>query len=50
MRHDLIRLWDSSTATSDQLLHELQAWCQKAQHSGITSLEEFAMRLRRYAA
>jgi stearoyl-CoA desaturase (delta-9 desaturase) len=50
MRNDLIRLWDSSTATSDQLLHELQAWCQKAQHSGITSLEEFATRLRRYAA
>ena len=50
MRNDLTKLWDSSTATSDQLLHELQAWCLRAQQSGIASLEEFALRLRRYAA
>jgi len=50
MRHDLAKLWDSSAASSEQLLHELQNWCQRAQHSGITSLEEFALRLRRYAA
>ena len=50
MRHELAKLWDSSTASSEQLLHELQAWCQRAQQSGIVSLEEFALRLRRYAA
>jgi len=50
MRNDLIKLWDSSTATSDQLLHDLQAWCHRAQQSGVASLEEFALRLRRYAA
>ena len=50
MRNDLTKLWDSSTATSDQLLHDLQAWCLRAQQSGIASLEEFALRLRRYAA
>ncbi len=50
MRHDLVKLWDSSSASSDQLLHDLQAWCQRAQQSGIASLEEFALRLRRYAA
>ncbi|MEY3672630.1 MAG: hypothetical protein RI904_2287, partial [Pseudomonadota bacterium] len=50
MRHDLVKLWDSSTASSEQLLHDLQAWCQRAQQSGIASLEEFALRLRRYAA
>jgi stearoyl-CoA desaturase (delta-9 desaturase) len=50
MRHDLVKLWDSSTASSEQLLHDLQTWCQRAQHSGIASLEEFALRLRRYAA
>lgn len=50
MRHDLVKLWDSSSSTSDQLLHDLQAWCQRAQQSGISSLEEFAIRLRRYAA
>ena len=50
MRNDLTKLWDSSSATSDQLLQDLQAWCQRAQQSGIASLEEFALRLRRYAA
>ena len=50
MRHELVKLWDSSTASSEQLLHELQNWCQRAQQSGIASLEEFALRLRRYAA
>jgi len=50
MRHDLVRLWESSSASSEQLLHDLQAWCQRAQQSGIASLQEFAMRLRRYAA
>ena len=50
MRHELAHLWESSSATSEQLLHDLQAWCQRAQQSGIASLEEFALRLRRYAA
>lgn len=50
MRHDLSRIWEGSSASSEQLLHDLQAWCQRAQQSGITSLEEFALRLRRYAA
>jgi stearoyl-CoA desaturase (delta-9 desaturase) len=50
MRRDLIRLWESSSASSEQLLHDLQAWCQRAQQSGIDSLQEFALRLRRYAA
>jgi len=50
MRRELVRLWESSSASSEQLLHDLQAWCQRAQQSGIASLEEFALRLRRYAA
>lgn len=50
MRRDLIRLWESSTATSEQLLSDLQAWCQRAQQSGIEGLEQFSYRLRRYAA
>ncbi len=49
MRRDLMRLWESSSASSEQLLHDLQAWCQRAQQSGIESLQEFALRLRRYA-
>lgn len=50
MRRDLMRLWESSSATSEQLLADLQAWCQRAQQSGIDGLEQFALRLRRYAA
>jgi len=50
MRRELGRLWESSSASSEQLLHDLQAWCQRAQQSGIEGLEQFAYRLRRYAA
>lgn len=50
MRRDLVGLWESSSASSEQLLADLQAWCQQAQQSGIESLEQFANRLRRYAA
>ncbi|RYH61614.1 MAG: acyl-CoA desaturase [Alcaligenaceae bacterium] len=50
MRRELGRLWESSSASSEQLLGDLQAWCQRAQQSGIASLEQFAVRLRRYAA
>jgi stearoyl-CoA desaturase (delta-9 desaturase) len=50
MRRELVRLWESSSASSEQLLSDLQAWCQRAQQSGIEGLEQFAIRLRRYAA
>ena len=50
MRGELVRLWESSSATSEQLLDDLQAWCVRAQQSGIEGLEQFANRLRRYAA
>ncbi|MFA5596697.1 MAG: fatty acid desaturase [Pusillimonas sp.] len=50
MRRDLTRIWESSSASSEQLVSDLQAWLQRAQQSGIESLEQFALRLRRYAA
>ena len=50
MRRELGRLWESSSASSEQLLHDLQAWCHRAQQSGIAGLEQFAHRLSRYAA
>jgi len=49
MRHELVRLWEGSSASSEQLLNDLQSWCHRAQQSGIASLQEFALRLRRYA-
>jgi len=50
MRRELVRLWESSSESSEQLLGDLQAWCQRAQQSGIEGLEQFSYRLRRYAA
>ena len=50
MRQELVKLWESSSASSEQLLHDLQEWCHRAQQSGIEGLQEFALRLRRYAA
>jgi len=49
MRQELAALWDRSTATSEQLLKDLQDWCARAEASGIRALEEFSLRLRSYA-
>ncbi len=49
MRRDLVALWERSNATREQLLRQLQDWCHSAESSGIVQLQEFALRLRRYA-
>jgi stearoyl-CoA desaturase (delta-9 desaturase) len=49
MRRELVALWQRSTATHDELLKRLQDWCRRAEESGIRQLEEFSLRLRRYA-
>jgi stearoyl-CoA desaturase (delta-9 desaturase) len=49
MRQELSALWDRSTASSEQLLKDLQDWCARAEASGIHALEEFSLRLRSYA-
>jgi stearoyl-CoA desaturase (delta-9 desaturase) len=49
MRKELTALWDRSTASSEQLVRQLQDWCQRAEASGIRPLQEFASRLRSYA-
>ncbi|NBR27884.1 MAG: acyl-CoA desaturase [Betaproteobacteria bacterium] len=48
MREDLTALWQRSTATKEQLVHELEDWCRRAEASGIEALQEFSLRLRRY--
>ncbi|NYE26797.1 DesA family fatty acid desaturase [Pigmentiphaga litoralis] len=50
MRRELSSIWERSTASSEQLLKDLQDWCNRAQQSGIARLEEFSARLRSYAA
>jgi len=49
MRRDLAAIWGRSAATRDQLVKQLQDWCQRAEASGIRPLAEFSERLRRYA-
>jgi stearoyl-CoA desaturase (delta-9 desaturase) len=49
MRVELGAIWERSHSTRDQLLHQLQDWCARAEASGIKSLQEFSMRLRTYA-
>ena len=49
MRRELQAIWSRSSATKEQLLSQLHAWCQHAEESGLTSLREFSLRLRRYA-
>ncbi len=49
MRQELGAIWDRSTASSEQLLRQLQEWCHRAEASGVKPLMEFAHRLRCYA-
>jgi len=50
MREELSALWARSTASKDQLLLQLRDWVERAERSGIAQLQEFAQRLRCYAA
>lgn len=49
MRIELSAIWERSHSTREQLLHQLQDWCARAEASGIQALRDFALRLRSYA-
>ncbi|AWI81715.1 acyl-CoA desaturase [Parazoarcus communis] len=49
MREELAAIWARSTATHEQLLKQLHEWIERAEQSGIQQLQDFSMRLRRYA-
>jgi stearoyl-CoA desaturase (delta-9 desaturase) len=46
MREELRLLWTRTGVSAEQLVADLQAWCHKAEASGIASLREFSMQLR----
>ncbi|HEX4509153.1 MAG TPA: fatty acid desaturase, partial [Burkholderiaceae bacterium] len=46
MREELRQLWTRTNVSAEQLVAELQAWCRRAEESGIESLREFSMKLR----
>jgi stearoyl-CoA desaturase (Delta-9 desaturase) len=49
MRQELTRVWERSTLNTDQLVHQLKEWCERAEGSGVAPLVEFSHRLRSYA-
>ena len=46
MREELRQMWLSTSASREQLAADLQAWCRRAEESGIAALQEFSFRLR----
>jgi len=46
MREELRQLWLNTSLSREQLLANLQAWCHRAEDSGIAALQEFSMKLR----
>ena len=46
MREELRQLWLNRLQSREQLAAELQAWCHRAEASGIAALQEFSMKLR----
>ena len=49
MRDDLAAVWQRSSASKEQLVHQLEDWCHRAEASGIVALQDFSRRLRCYA-
>ena len=46
MREELRQMWLNTHVSREQLTKDLQAWCHRAEESGIAALREFSMRLR----
>lgn len=48
-RRELRAIWERTNLSREQMLAQLQAWCDNAEQSGIRWLEEMSLRIRRYA-
>ena len=46
MREELRQMWLTTSASREQLAADLQAWCHRAEESGIAALREFSINLR----
>jgi stearoyl-CoA desaturase (delta-9 desaturase) len=46
MREELRQMWMNTSQSREQLAADLQAWCRRAEESGIAQLQQFSMRLR----
>jgi stearoyl-CoA desaturase (Delta-9 desaturase) len=46
MREELRSLWTRTNVSAEQAVVDLQAWCHKAEESGIAMLQDFSLKLR----
>jgi len=46
MREELRQLWLNTNQSREQLAADLQAWCRRAEESGIEALQRFSLKLR----
>lgn len=46
MREELRALWTRTNVSAEQLVLDLQSWCQRAEASGIAALQQFSLKLR----
>ncbi len=46
MREELRQMWLNTSQSREQLAVDLQAWCRRAEESGIVALQQFSMKLR----
>ena len=46
MREELRQMWLNTGVSRDQLALDLQAWCRRAEESGIAVLHDFSLKLR----
>lgn len=46
MREELRQMWLNTHVSREQLASDLQAWCKRAEESGIGRLQQFSMQLR----
>ncbi|MDB5857802.1 MAG: stearoyl-coa desaturase oxidorecuctase protein-like protein [Ramlibacter sp.] len=46
MREELRQMWMNTSNSREQLAVDLQAWCRRAEESGIEALRQFSLKLR----
>jgi stearoyl-CoA desaturase (delta-9 desaturase) len=46
MREELRQMWLNTSQSREQLAADLQAWCHRAEESGIDALRQFSLKLR----
>jgi stearoyl-CoA desaturase (delta-9 desaturase) len=46
MREELRQMWLNTNQSREQLAGDLQAWCRRAEESGIEALRQFSLKLR----